>query len=91
MSGGRGASKRSGLAADRVDEAEARRVQRLAREAAEARPPPAAAAVDGVADQRMPGEGHVHPDLVRAAGLEPAFDERRLRSSGRSARGRGRA
>ena len=37
----------------------------------------AAAAVDGVADQRMPGEGHVHADLVGAPGLEPALDQRR--------------
>src|SRR6266850_2951770 len=35
-----------------------------------------AAAVDGVADQRVADVLEMHADLVRAAGLEPAFDER---------------
>src|SRR5213593_632991 len=35
-----------------------------------------AAPVHGVADQRMADVLEVHADLVRAPGLEPAFDER---------------
>ena len=31
-----------------------------------------------IADQRIADMGHVHADLVRTAGLEPALDERRL-------------
>lgn len=38
-------------------------------------PLPVAAAVEGVAQQRMALGGQVHPDLVGAAGLEPAFQQ----------------
>src|SRR3954453_7618382 len=33
--------------------------------------------VDRVAEQRMTDRGHVHPDLVGPASLQPAFDQRR--------------
>src|SRR3982750_1832332 len=32
--------------------------------------------VDRVAEQRMTDRGHVHPDLVGPASLQPAFDQR---------------
>src|SRR5690242_8278455 len=32
-------------------------------------------AIDGVADQWMADGGHVDADLVRSAGLKPAFDQ----------------
>src|SRR5438552_14138016 len=56
-----------------MPQAELGRMQGLARKAdAVAR----AAPVHGVADQRMADMLEVHADLVRAPGLEPAFDER---------------
>src|SRR5262245_10423625 len=36
-------------------------------------------AVIGIADDRMADMRHMHTDLMRAAGFEPAFDERSLR------------
>ena len=60
--------------AARVNQGELAGVQRLAREPERlAR----AAAVDRVAEQRMVDVLEVHPDLVRAAGFQPAFDQRR--------------
>ena len=54
-------------------EAQLRGVQRLPREGdAVAR----TAAIDGVADERMADVLEMHADLVRAPGLETAFDER---------------
>src|SRR6516162_3560 len=38
-----------------------------------------AAAIDGVAEERMPDRGEVDADLMRAPGLEPAGDEARHR------------
>src|SRR5262252_4521388 len=38
-----------------------------------------AAAIDGVAEERMPDRGEVDADLMRAPGLEPARDEARDR------------
>ncbi len=38
---------------------------------------PAPASIDRIADQGVPGMGHVRPDLVRAPGLQPALDQRR--------------
>ena len=35
-----------------------------------------APAIDGVADERMPDVLEVHANLVRAPGLEAAFDQR---------------
>src|SRR6185369_10819111 len=61
------------LAARRMLEAQLRGVQRLAREVdAVAR----AAAIDGVADERMADVLEMHADLVRAPGLQAAFDQR---------------
>lgn len=34
-----------------------------------------AAAISGVADQRMADMGKVHPDLVRPSGFQPAVDQ----------------
>src|SRR5437867_4607546 len=56
-----------------MPQAELGRVQCLAREADAVA---CAAAVHGVADQRVADVLEVHADLVRAPGLEPAFDER---------------
>jgi len=38
-----------------------------------------AAAIDGVAEERMPDRGEVDADLMRAPGLEPAGEETRHR------------
>ena len=48
----------------------------------------ARAAIDRIAEQRMADRGHVHPHLVGAPGLEPAFDQRRI-ASARSAASNG--
>ena len=69
-SAGSGDSKRSVSPLRGVDEAEPRRVQRLARES-ELRRRGAAAAVDRIAQHRQPDRRQVHAHLVRAAGLEP--------------------
>ena len=62
-----------GLAALRMHQGKLRRMQGLAwKRQAVAR----AAPIDGVADQRMADVLEMHADLVRAAGLQPAFDER---------------
>jgi hypothetical protein len=37
------------------------------------------AAIDRITDQPVPGVGHVHPDLVRAPGFQPAFHQRQHR------------
>ncbi len=73
-----------------MGEAEPAGVQRLPRKAGDPLPDLAragdgaagAGAVDRVADQRMADMREVNPDLVGAAGGEPAFDERRLRPEG---------
>jgi hypothetical protein len=84
MSAGSGASNRS-AARHRMREAQRRGVQRLAREGRDGAAPPgrqrlrrhlAAPAIDRIADQPVADMGHVHPDLVRAPGLQPAFDQR---------------
>ena len=59
-------------AGDRVDEPEARGVQRLPRER-----DGAALSVRGIADERMAERGEMHADLMRAARLEPAREQRR--------------
>ena len=69
-------------------------VQRLPRQALEQRPRRgyarlsrkaqqlfAAPTVDRIAHHRVPEVGQVHPDLVRAAGFEPHFEQRRRRRS----------
>ena len=49
-------------------------MQRLPRKAGE-EPGAATAAVDGVADERVPREGEVDADLVGTPGLQPALDQ----------------
>ena len=69
-----------------MDKAEPPGVQRLARKAGDFARRPArcgrsaaagARAIDRVADQRMADMRQMHADLVRAAGGEPAFEQRR--------------
>ena len=69
---GSGDSHAQASPVDRMDEREPRGVQRLAGE--RNRPLPA---VGGIADERMTERGEMHADLVRAAGLEPAAEQRR--------------
>ena len=78
MSAGSGASHASSPAAHRMHEPQARRVQRLAREARQrlhqrrgaTGGQAAAAAVDRIADHREAGVRQMHADLVGAPGLE---------------------
>src|SRR5580704_7824230 len=73
-----------------VVEAEPRGVQCLTREGGDTGAPFAAAAdgaagaraVDRVADQRVSAIRQMDADLMRPAGREPAFDERRLAAKG---------
>ena len=61
-----------------MHERETLRVQRLARERGEERRQlrGPSTAVHGIADQRVADRRHVHANLVRASGLEPAGDQR---------------